>query len=191
MRTTFKKTLPIFGLLAAMLTGCSAPKIQNPEHLTRFEAKASEAVQQFKKEYPEIAPQFDSAKGYIIFPTLGQGAAGIGLAFGEGLVYQNGKVIGTAGNSVFTIGFQWGGQALRKVVFFDNDVALNGYTQRQGNLDFAGQLSAVFFPWGVSADAAARDGVDIYTVQRGGLIYEASVGGQYFDYRPLDDSAKK
>ena len=96
-------------------------------------------------------------------------------------------MIGTAGNSVFTIGLQLGGQALRKVVFFNNQVTLDAFTARAGNLDLAAQASAVFGPWGVSADGAARDNVDIYTVQRGGLIYEAAIGGQYFDYLPLGE----
>lgn len=190
MLVTYKKALPIVCLLGAFLTGCAAPKIQDEAHLKRFEAKAGEAVKQFSKEYPEIAGQFDSAAGYAIFPTIGQGASGIGLAFGEGLVYSGGDVVGTAGNSVATIGFQFGGQAMRKVVFFNDQRSLDSFRNNGGNLDLAAQINAVFGPWGVGADGSPRTGVDIYTVQRGGLMYEASIGGQYFDYRALDDSAK-
>jgi len=184
-----QKIMIVAGLAGATpLTGCAAPRITDSEHLARFEAKAEEARTDFSDEYPEIAGQFGSAAGYAIFPTIGHGASGIGLAFGEGLVYEGGDVIGTAGNSVFTIGAQWGGQAMRKVVFFNDQGVLDSFTSSGGNLDLALQANAVFGPWGAGADAAARTGVDIYTIQRGGLMYEASIGGQYFDYRALEEA---
>ena len=36
-----------------------------------------------------------------------------------------------------------------------------------------------------SADLAYRKGVAIVTMAKGGLMYEASVGGQKFSYRPI------
>lgn len=37
---------------------------------------------------------------------------------------------------------------------------------------------------GATIDAAYQDGVAVFTLTRGGLMYEASIGGQYFKYEP-------
>ncbi|MDN3205872.1 hypothetical protein [Algoriphagus sediminis] len=45
------------------------------------------------------------------------------------------------------------------------------------------QVSAVAATAGVSADAKYVDGVMVFTMAKGGLMYEASVGGQQFKFR--------
>jgi hypothetical protein len=42
---------------------------------------------------------------------------------------------------------------------------------------------------GAAANAAYQDGVAVFTATKGGLMYEASVGGQKFGYKPF--GAKK
>ncbi len=39
---------------------------------------------------------------------------------------------------------------------------------------------------GVSADLAYNGGVAVVTMAKGGLMYEASVGGQKFEYEAYD-----
>ena len=43
---------------------------------------------------------------------------------------------------------------------------------------------AVFPTVGISFDAAYEHGVAIFTMAKGGLMYEASVGGQKFSFKP-------
>ena len=124
---------------------------------------------------------FASARGYVIFPNVGKGGLGIGGAAGNGAVYENGVLIGMAKMKQLTIGFQWGGQAYREVIFFENQAAINRF--KENKFEFSAQASAVAVTAGASANAKYKDGVMIFTQTKGGLMYEASIGGQKFEYR--------
>jgi lipid-binding SYLF domain-containing protein len=123
---------------------------------------------------------FAGAYGYVILPNVGKGAVGVGGASGNGIVYEKEKIVGKAKMSQVTIGFQVGGQAYRELIFFETQVALDRF--KKNKLEFSAQASAVAATKGASANAKYTDGIMIYTQQKGGLMYEASVGGQKFKY---------
>ena len=123
---------------------------------------------------------FDKAYGYAVFPTVSKGAYVIGGAYGEGEVFKKGKLIGYSTLTQVTIGLQLGGQAYSEIIFFQDKRRLNNF--KDGNFEFGAQASAVAVTAGVSADAAYNNGVAIFTIVKGGLMYEASVGGQKFRY---------
>jgi lipid-binding SYLF domain-containing protein len=123
---------------------------------------------------------FSSSYGYVIFPNVGKGGMGIGGAAGNGILYENGNAIGKAKMTQVSIGFQFGGQAYREVIFFESQSDLNRF--KENRFEFSAQASAVAVTAGVSANVKYRDGVMIFTQQKGGLMYEASIGGQKFDY---------
>ena len=142
------------------------------------------AKAEFIESDPNMAKHFSSAYGYSIYPNVGKGAIGIGGASGNGAAYQGGKLVGMAKLSQLSIGFQWGGQAYREVVFYQNADAMNRF--KANKAEFSAQVSAVAVTAGVSADAAYVEGVMVFTMQKGGLMYEAAVGGQKFKYDPFD-----
>jgi lipid-binding SYLF domain-containing protein len=123
---------------------------------------------------------FDSAAGYVIFPNIGKGGIGVGGAAGNGIVYEKGKMIGRAKMTQVTVGFQFGGQAYREVIFFESKETLDRF--KQNKIEFSAQASAVAATAGASANAKYARGVMIFTQQKGGLMYEASVGGQKFKF---------
>jgi lipid-binding SYLF domain-containing protein len=123
---------------------------------------------------------FDNAYGYVIFPNVGKGGFGIGGASGNGMVYERGRIIGKAQLTQVSIGFQLGGQAYREVIFFESKADLDRF--RENKLEFSAQASAVAVTEGASANVKYREGVMIFTQQKGGLMYEASIGGQKFNY---------
>ncbi|MEE4108124.1 MAG: hypothetical protein V2I24_02185, partial [Halieaceae bacterium] len=86
-------------------------------------------------------PFFDGAYGYALFPTIGKGGIGIGGAYGEGRVYEQGKHIGDVSMSQLTIGVQLGGAAYSMIVFFEDERALREFTS--GNFEFGAQASAI------------------------------------------------
>ena len=53
--------------------------------------------------------------------------------------------------------------------------------------ELGAQVSAVAVTLGASADLAYTDGVAIVTMAKGGLMYEASVGGQKFEYEAVNE----
>lgn len=165
---------------SSMVTGCAAPD-KSEAQMENMEKATAEAKAEFIKQDGGLKRWFDTSYGYAIFPSVGKGGVVVGGAYGQGLVYEQGKVIGTSALSQATIGAQLGGQAYREVVFFEDKSALDRFTQ--GDFQFSAQASAVAVTAGASADADFRDGMAIFTMQKGGLMFEASVGGQRFSYR--------
>src|SRR5688572_5858903 len=68
----------------------------------------SATIAEFKK-ITVVAPFFESAHGYAVFPTVGKGGLGVGGSHGKGQVYRGGKAIGFTSTSDVSIGLQAGG----------------------------------------------------------------------------------
>ncbi len=146
------------------------------------EKKARETIAAFKKKDAKLQAFFDKAYGYAVFPTVGKGAMGIGGAHGKGTVFQGGKAIGSTSLTQVTIGFQLGGQAYSEIIFFKDKRTLDNF--KAGNFELGAQASAVAATAGAAANADYEKGVAIFTMAKGGLMYEASVGGQKFSFDP-------
>lgn len=145
------------------------------------EKKARESIAEFKKADPKMKAFFSKAYGYAVFPTVGKAGIGIGGAHGKGTVFKKGTAVGSTSLSQLTIGFQLGAQAYREIIFFENKKSFDRFTG--GNFEFGAQVSAVAVTAGASADANYEGGVAVFTMAKGGLMYEASVGGQKFTYK--------
>ena len=165
-------------------------------------ADYSEIINIFKGS-PVVKPFFANSYGYAVFPSIGKGAIGIGGAYGKGQVYRGDKVTGYTSMKQLTIGFQLGGQSYSEIIFFQNKESYDKFTT--GEFEFGAQASAVAITAGASAkagtagataganvgkesgmqDASYSDGMAIFTHVKGGLMYEASIGGQKFRFKPL------
>jgi len=144
---------------------------------------AQETIKMFQKKDKSSAKFFKSAVGYAVFSNVGKGGLGLGGMNGDGVLFEGGKPIGYTELTAITIGFQAGGQAFREIIFFQNKKVLENF--KNGDLKFNAQVSAVAVTAGASADANYKNGVVVFTMAKGGLMYEASVGGQKFSYKPL------
>lgn len=162
----------------------------------------AKAVANFKKS-AQVNTFFETAYGYAIFPTIGKGGFGIGGSYGEGSVYKHGKKTGSTTMAQITIGFQLGGQAFSEIIFFENKKAYDNFTT--GNFEFSAQVSAVAInaganaqtsTTGTSAGAATspekneqqgiyQNGMATFTYIKGGLMYEAALGGQKFSFEKV------
>jgi lipid-binding SYLF domain-containing protein len=145
--------------------------------------QANQTVAHYKKTDPALTRFFDQAAGYVVFPGIGKGGAGVGGAYGKGVLFENGKAIGNATLTQVTVGAQIGGQTYSEVIFFETSQALADF--KAGKFTFAAQVSAVALKSGASADAQYKSGVAVFTATKGGLMAEASLGGQKFSYAPL------
>lgn len=145
--------------------------------------KAAEAKATMLGKDPGMAKWFDGAYGYAMFPNVGKGGMGIGGAHGNGTVFREGSPVGKAELLQVTVGFQLGGQSFIEVIFFKDKTALDDFTR--GNFEFGAEASAVAFTAEASAKLAYNGGVAIITMAKGGLMYEASIGGQKFNYTPF------
>jgi lipid-binding SYLF domain-containing protein len=140
--------------------------------------KAKEAIEDFKQVDEGIAELFDSAYGYAVLPAIGKGGIGIGGAGGKGTVFKGGEPVADVKMSQVTVGLQLGGQKYAEVIFFENEQAYTRFVEK--DFEFAAQVSAVALASGASADAKFKDGMLVFTQALGGLMYEASIGGQRF-----------
>ena len=144
---------------------------------------SKKAKELFVKGDASMSNLFKKSYAYVIFPNVGKGAAGVGGAAGWGTVYEKGKAIGTAHMTQVTVGAQAGGAAYREVIFFESKSALDRFTSSK--IEFTAETSAIAVKSGASANANYRDGVVVFTQEKGGLIVDASLGGQKFSYKPL------
>jgi len=174
--------LSILFLLAGSFMNISS-QAQKDEKDKKIVADAHVAKADFIKADALMQTLFDNSYGYVIFPNVGKGAVGIGGAAGNGAVFQKGILIGMADMKQVSVGFQWGGQAYREVIFFETEADLNRF--KQNKIEFSGQASAVAVTKGAAANIKYKEGVMIFSQEKGGLMYEASVGGQKFKFRAL------
>jgi lipid-binding SYLF domain-containing protein len=171
------RTIPVFLLTVLVACGGTSIRLKAAD----MEAEAKQAIDNFKKADPELSKFFDSAVAYAIFPSVGKGAVGIGAAHGNGLVYEKAKLIGSASMTQVTIGVQLGGQSYAELIFFENPETLADF--KKNKLAFTAQVSAVAAASGASANAKYQLGVAVFTLAKGGLMYEASLGGQKFKFK--------
>ena len=162
--------------------GCStSPK--TPGEKADLHDQVQTTLNKFEREDPSLSQLLDDAYGYAVFPTVGKGGAGVGGAFGRGELYEQGERVGFCSLSQGTVGLQLGGQSYSELIVFQHADALQRF--KNGNLEFAAQASAVAATEGASANADYENGVLVFTMAKGGLMYEASIGGQKFNYEPM------
>lgn len=181
-RISFHYSNPVFIFFVTLLFSFSVFS-QSAEKKKEIIRDAKEAKAAFLKTDPGLTKFFESSYGYVIFPNVGKGGLGVGAAAGNGAVWQRGQLIGTAKLTQVSIGFQAGGQAYREIIFFETDEDLSRL--KANKAEFSAQVSAVALASGASADAKYTEGVLVFTQAKGGLMYEASVGGQKFKFRRM------
>ena len=120
-----------------------------------------------------------------------------------------GKKVGKTKMSQITYGLQLGGQVYSQMIFFRDERAFDDFTS--GNFEFGAQATAVALTAGAQASTTTggggntssgtdadsskvnasekqydgRSGMAVFTIAKGGLMYEATLGGQKFKYEPL------
>ena len=152
------------------------------------------------KQSGQSAAFFNDSYGYAVFPTIGKGGIGVGGARGKGRVYEQGKPVGGATMTQVSVGLQFGGQAYSQIVFFQDQRAFKEFTS--GSFEFAAGVSAVVITAAASGSAGTagasagasggkkdattaghyHKGMAVFTIVKGGAMYEMSVAGQKFSY---------
>lgn len=184
MRTGLQLSIGrVTGLWLALWLSSVAWAADKPSASAEKRKEVEQTIELFKKTDPDLKKFFDEAVGYAVFPTVGKGGIGVGGARGTGLVFEKGKLIGEATLTQVTVGFQLGGQAYSELIFFETTEALEAF--KAGRFAMSAQVSAVAAAAGASKNAKYRLGVAVFTLAKTGLMYEASVGGQKFKFKPI------
>jgi lipid-binding SYLF domain-containing protein len=171
----------VFSLLFVLLIPISLFSQSKDEMKLQADSKNAKAA--FIRSDANMKSLFDNAYAYVIFPNVGKGGIGVGGAAGGGIAYEGGKAVGKAKMRQVSVGFQFGGQAYREVIFFENKAEFDRF--KEGNYEFAAQASAIAVNKGASANVNYKNGVMVFTQEKKGVMYEASIGGQKFSFEPF------
>jgi len=171
-------TTGLSGLLALTCCDTAPPTVAGKTDLRRTSA---DALGQAEQSDPSLQGIIQGSAGYAVFPDIGKGAAGIGGAYGKGDVYQNGVVVGYCDMTQASVGLQLGGQEYSEILIFQTPEAEARF--KAGNFTFDAQATAVAIKSGAGANAKFANEVAVFTMDQAGLMYEASVGGQKFNYQ--------
>lgn len=178
-------TLACSGTLATVCltpAGCStAPK--TAEGRKELGARVEETIKLAKEKNPRIAKHLKDAYAYVVIPTVAKGAILVGGAHGQGQVFEKGKLVGYCDVSQGSIGAQIGGQAFSEFIFFEDKAAFQQLLA--GEFAFAANASAVGGDAGAGTTNDYTNGVAVFVTGQEGLMLEAAIGGQQFNYTPL------
>lgn len=145
---------------------------------------SQKALAEMIEKQSKLQSYKDKSYGYAVFPKVTKGALGVGGAGGKGIVFKAHEPTGESTLSQVTLGFQAGGQQYKEVIFFENAEAYEKFTNKK--VKFDGQASAVAITEGGSVDVAFKNGIAVFTQTSGGLMFEASIGGQHFSFKPKE-----
>jgi len=193
MKSMMKHSLSILSIILVLpVMLLLASGFSSPVHADGY----ANTIELFKKS-PAVKPFFEKSYGYAVFPTIGKGGLVVGGAYGTGQVYQGGAVTGTSSLIKVSVGFQAGGQAFSEIIFFQDKRAYDDFTS--GEFAFDAEASAVAITVGAQASTVGassgpssgkqlgsnyRKGMAVFVHAKGGLMYEAAIGGQKFSFKP-------
>ena len=175
------KKLSVVLLALGMILATTISQAWEPDTSNKLSLSVAQALIKARQKDPAMENWFETAYAYAVFPKVGKGGIGIGGAHGKGLVIRGDTTVGKTSLSQVTIGFQLGGQVYSEFIMFKDKTAFDHFTR--GNFEMGAQVSAVALTLGASADANYEKGVAVFTIAEGGLMYEASIGGQKFKYK--------
>ena len=167
----------------------------------------SETIELFRNAGTSAA-FFNNSYGYAVFPTIGKAGLVVGGAHGTGRVYDHGKYVGDTSMTQVSVGFQAGGEAYSQIILFQDKRAFDEFTS--GDFQFDANVSAVAITAAaagtagttgasVTASGGKRDattagkyykGIAVFMIVKGGAMYEISVAGQKFSYKPRKASSR-
>ncbi len=178
-------------VLAAMISGSALANVHDDSETATLFHKSNQS-----------AEFFDSSYGYAVFPTILKGGAGIGAAHGTGNLYSHGHRLGHVSMTQVSVGAQLGGEGYSEIIFFRDKAALDDFTS--GNFEFSADAGAVAITAGADVsvgttgldtsasatkkradtDSSYNHGMAVFTIAKGGLMYNVTVAGQKFSYSP-------
>ncbi len=166
-------------MLMVVGVGCATvPKTEEARGV--LSAEVAETVAALKAKDPSIDRFFEKSHGYAVLPKVFKGAFWVGGAHGKGLVYEQGKKVGYCSMSQATLGFSFGGEFFREIIFFRDKEDLDKF--RSGEFTFSAQATGVALKSGAAAKADYKAGMAVFVMTDAGLMVDASLGGQKFKY---------
>jgi lipid-binding SYLF domain-containing protein len=157
------------------------------QDLAALHEQALGALARLKSKDKGLDELLRRAYGYAVLPSVGRASLLLGGARGYGEVFEQGKPIGYTRLTQVTFGVQVGGQTFTQLILFGSKRSLDAF--KASPMAFNGNLSAVFIR-GASGTTNFHD-VTAHAYSRGGMLLEASLGGQKFQFIPAEQAAQE
>jgi lipid-binding SYLF domain-containing protein len=178
-------------ILAALCLGSGAVHAGSYHSTTELFKNAAQSRDFFKKSY-----------AYAVYPTVGEAGFLVGAAHGNGRVFSHGIWVGTTAVTQLSVGWQAGGEAFSEIIFFEDKDALNRF--ESGSFQFGAGANVVVITAGAAASAGTQgaavgasggernavlagtymNGMAVFTIVKGGLMFDASLEGERFSFVP-------
>ncbi len=175
-----------FALAVAALLLAAAPlgavRAWDPLAEQKDKALIEETIDAYLKADPRLKAYFADAYGYAVFPTVDKAGLFVGGAYGKGKVFVKGKDVGHATLSQASAGLEIGFEAYSEIIFFGDKKAFENF--KAGKAKFAAGATAYAIKAGAAAIADYSNGVAVFVKGKGGLMADASIGGQSFTFVP-------
>lgn len=162
--------------------GSNQEKPQAPLDATDRIKGVDDTIALFKQKDSTIEELFSRSAGYVVLPTIGEGAFIVGGGHGSGEAFEAGNYVGRVTVNEVTVGAQIGGQSYSQVVFFETPVDFKRL--KDNAFTFNAEVTAIAADQGTAKNAAYKDGVATFILPKKGLMASAAVGGQKLDFRP-------
>ena len=190
-------------LKSRILAGCIALTLG--AGVAYANGKYSNTIALFKNA-GQSAAFFGKSYAYAVFPTIGEGALGVGAAHGKGHVYVHGAWVGDVTMTELSVGIQAGGKAYSQIIFFEDKRSLDEF--ESGNFEFGADAGVVAVTASASAGASTEGsgsgvsggmkdavlrghyykGMAVFAIPKGGLMGQANVAGEKYHYKPRSES---
>ena len=154
-----------------------------------IEQEAVSTLRMLEKKDPGLKRLLNKAYGYAVFPSVGKASLVVGGSYGKGAVFAKGKFIGYATIGQTTIGVQIGGDTFTEVIVFKDRKDFDN--MKRGKLSFAADASAVLIKAGAAAARGFGNGTRAFVYGSGGMLVEAAIGGQKFNFKPAGAGQKE
>ena len=155
-----------------------------------LQARSQQTIADFQNANPNLQSFMKSAAGYAVFPSVGKGGLVFGGARGQGLLFENGAVTGRTTLTQASFGAQAGGQTFSQIICFQDSAALSNF--KNGNFSMSADVNAVAINTSVTKTLplSYTKGIAVFTMARSGLMGQAAIGGQKFNFEPLTPTGR-
>ncbi len=169
-------TMAVLSAGCMLIGACAhAPKTQAQRN--ELYQRAEQTVAQMEQTDPSLRPMLQSAAGYVVFPSVGQGGLVVGGASGEGVIFEHGRPSGVAQLTMGEAGAVVGGESYKELVVVRNRDQLNNI--RSGNFKFGAEAKAVALQAGAAATTEFDPhGVAVFVASQSGAMLSAALTGQ-------------
>jgi lipid-binding SYLF domain-containing protein len=157
------------------VVGCSHAPIK-PGERADLKRDAQATLARLQEKDPSLRPLIDRSAGYLVFPEVGQGGFIVGGASGNGVLFQNGQVVGFAQMKQVSAGALAGGERYSEVIVVRDPQVIDD--MRSGRFNFGAQASATMVRSGAAASATFDRGVAVFTDPKSGAMVNASLNTQ-------------